>query len=83
MLLVEEGDEVLHLEAVGAREAVDSTGAGDTVIAAYALALASGAGARDAAHLANHAGGLVVMKRGTASVNAQELLASLNQGAEA
>jgi rfaE bifunctional protein kinase chain/domain len=81
MLLIEDGtEEPLRLSAVGAREAVDGTGAGDTVIATYALALASGATPRDAARLANHAGGLVVMKRGTASINTQELLASLQQG---
>lgn len=79
MVLLEEGAEPLHIEAVGALEAVDGTGAGDTVIAAYALALASGATFADAAELANHAGGLVVMKRGTASVNRQELLSSVLQ----
>jgi bifunctional ADP-heptose synthase (sugar kinase/adenylyltransferase) len=58
---------------------VDVTGAGDTVIAAYTLALASGATFADAAHLANHAGGIVVMKRGTASVKVEELLSSLGE----
>lgn len=77
VLLVEAGAEPLHIPAVGAREAVDVTGAGDTVIATYALSLASGASFADAAHLANHAGGLVVMKRGTASINRQELLSSV------
>ncbi|HZH32042.1 MAG TPA: PfkB family carbohydrate kinase [Pyrinomonadaceae bacterium] len=77
MLLLEEGAPPQHLAAVGAREAVDVTGAGDTVIAAYTLALASGATFADAANLANHAGGLVVMKRGTASVAARELLSSI------
>ncbi len=77
MLLLEEGRPPLHLAAVGSHDAVDVTGAGDTVIAAYALALASGATFRDAAHVANHAGGLVVMKRGTACVTTRELLASL------
>lgn len=77
MMLLEEGEEPLHIEAVGALEAVDGTGAGDTVIAAYTLALASGATFTEAAELANHAGGLVVMKRGTASVNQQELLSSV------
>ncbi|HEV2764933.1 MAG TPA: PfkB family carbohydrate kinase [Pyrinomonadaceae bacterium] len=80
MLLLQANAEPLHLRAVGAREAVDVTGAGDTVIAAYALALASGASFADAARLANHAGGLVVMKRGTASVTPRELLASLEDG---
>jgi D-glycero-beta-D-manno-heptose-7-phosphate kinase len=83
MLLLENGEEPLHIEAVGAREAVDVTGAGDTVIATYALALASGATFADAAHLANHAGGLVVMKRGTATINRQELLSSVLRWGEA
>ena len=83
MLLLEEGVEPLHIEAVGAREAVDVTGAGDTVIATFALALASGATFADAAHLANHAGGLVVMKRGTATINRQELLSSVLRWGEA
>jgi rfaE bifunctional protein kinase chain/domain len=77
MCLLEDGAEPLQIEAVGAREAVDVTGAGDTVIATYALALASGATFADAANLANHAGGLVVMKRGTATINRQELLSSV------
>lgn len=83
MLLIEENAEPLHIPAVGAREAVDVTGAGDTVIATYTLALASGASFADAAHLANHAGGLVVMKRGTASIKRQELLSSVLRWGEA
>ena len=75
-----EGDaEPLRIRAVGSLDAVDVTGAGDTVIAAYALALASGATFAEAAHLSNHAGGLVVMKRGTACVTPTELLASLRE----
>lgn len=77
MYLFEDGATPYPLAAVGAREAVDVTGAGDTVIATYALALASGADFIDAANLANHAGGLVVMKRGTATINRQELLSSV------
>lgn len=77
MLLLEEGMKPLHLDAVGSHDAVDVTGAGDTVIATYALALASGADYTTAARLANHAGGVVVLKRGTACVYPQELLASL------
>jgi rfaE bifunctional protein kinase chain/domain len=57
----------------GSDEVADVTGAGDTVIATYTAALATGAEADDAAHLANYAGGLVVMKRGTATVGADEL----------
>jgi D-glycero-beta-D-manno-heptose-7-phosphate kinase len=77
MLLLEDGSQPLHVGAVGSHEAVDVTGAGDTVIATYALALASGADYATAARLANHAGGVVVLKRGTACVHPPELLASL------
>ncbi len=73
MMLLEDGVAAVHLDAVGGREPVDVTGAGDTVMAAYTLALASDASFPDAARLANYAGGLVVMKRGTASVTREEL----------
>ena len=56
----------------------DVTGAGDTVIAVYTLALASGAAPEYAARLANYAGGIVVMKRGTATVTIAELRAAVN-----
>ena len=58
----------------------DVTGAGDTVIATFTLALAAGGTFSEAAHLANHAGGLVVMKRGTATVTAEELQESVGEG---
>jgi rfaE bifunctional protein kinase chain/domain len=77
MLLIEKDREPVHLEAVGSKEPVDVTGAGDTVIAAYALALASGLSFGESANLANHAGGIVVMKKGTAAVSAEELLNSI------
>ena len=83
MLLLEEGRAPLHAAAVGSHGAVDVTGAGDTVIAAYALALASGASFPEAARLANHAGGVVVLKPGTASVSPAELLASVEQERQA
>ncbi|HET6892098.1 MAG TPA: PfkB family carbohydrate kinase, partial [Pyrinomonadaceae bacterium] len=73
MVLFEDGVAPIYINAVGAREPVDVTGAGDTVIATYALAIASDASFPDAARLANYAGGLVVMKRGTSSVSADEL----------
>jgi rfaE bifunctional protein kinase chain/domain len=73
MALFVEGRPTTHLPIVGSDEIADVTGAGDTVIATFTLALAAGAGFDDAARLANHAGGLVVMKRGTATVSAQEL----------
>jgi len=65
----------------GSDEVADVTGAGDTVIAAFTAALAAGADTEEAAHLANYAGGIVVMKRGTATVSQQELLQALDQGA--
>jgi rfaE bifunctional protein kinase chain/domain len=77
MILFEEGRDPVEIPAVGAREPVDVTGAGDTVIATYTLALASGSTFADAARLANHGGGIVVMKRGTASASRQELLSSV------
>ena len=61
----------------GSDEVADVTGAGDTVIATYTAALAAGADAESAARLANYAGGIVVMKRGTATVTRQELLDAL------
>jgi bifunctional ADP-heptose synthase (sugar kinase/adenylyltransferase) len=62
-----------HIPIVGSDQVTDVTGAGDTVIATFALALAAGASFGIAARLANHAGGLVVMKRGTATVTREEL----------
>jgi len=79
MVLFEKDSEPLHIEAVGSREPVDVTGAGDTVIAAYSLAIASGASFAEAARLANYAGGLVVMKRGTATTTRHEMLASIKR----
>jgi rfaE bifunctional protein kinase chain/domain len=67
----------VHIPIVGSDEIADVTGAGDTVMATMALGLASGATFEEAAHLANHAGGLVVMKRGTATVSAAELTAAV------
>lgn len=82
MTLFEKNKPPFEIEAVGAAEPVDVTGAGDTVIAVYALGLASGLSYSDAARIANHAGGIVVMKKGTASVNAVELLESINAETE-
>jgi rfaE bifunctional protein kinase chain/domain len=82
MMLFEEGREPLQMEAIGAREPVDGTGAGDTVIATYALAIASDATFADAARLANHAGGLVVMKRGTAAIDSAELRHSIRHSSD-
>lgn len=74
MALFEQGVSVTHIPVHGSDQAVDVTGAGDTVLAAYTLALACGASALESAHIANIAGGLVVMKRGTATVSREELL---------
>ena len=79
MTLVEHHAAPVHIPAVGAQQPVDVTGAGDTVIATFTLALASDASFADAARLANYAGGLVVMKRGTATVSAAELEHSIQQ----
>jgi rfaE bifunctional protein kinase chain/domain len=77
MVLFEPRREPRHLPVFGSDEAVDVTGAGDTVIAAFTLALAAGASFLQAAQLANCAGGLVVMKRGTATATAGELKEAL------
>ncbi|HMQ05385.1 MAG TPA: PfkB family carbohydrate kinase [Pyrinomonadaceae bacterium] len=77
MLLFEKGKDAFELPAVGSKEPVDVTGAGDTVIATFALALAAGIAPRVAARVANHAGGIVVMKKGTASVTIDELVDSI------
>src|ERR1700733_2737923 len=63
----------------GSDQVADVTGAGDTVIATFAAAFAAGASTEDAAHLANYAGGIVVMKRGTATVSREELLDALDK----
>jgi D-glycero-beta-D-manno-heptose-7-phosphate kinase len=73
MALFEVDQPTRHIPIHGSDEIADVTGAGDTVIATMTLALAAGASAWDAARLANYAGGLVVMKRGTATVSGDEL----------
>ncbi|HYJ92242.1 MAG TPA: PfkB family carbohydrate kinase [Pyrinomonadaceae bacterium] len=77
MIIVEPGRGIYRMPAIGSTQPVDVTGAGDTVIAAYALGLASGLNFREAATIANHAGGIVVMKKGTATVSATELIESI------
>ncbi|PSH04271.1 MAG: hypothetical protein CXZ00_07875 [Acidobacteria bacterium] len=67
----------VHIPIYGSNQVVDVTGAGDTVIATFTAALATGADAVLAAKLANYAAGIVVMKRGTATVSQAELLAAL------
>ena len=70
---------VVHLPIFGSDAIVDVTGAGDTVVSAVTLALAAGGGFEAAARLANYAGGLVVMKRGTATVGAGELRRAISK----
>jgi D-glycero-beta-D-manno-heptose-7-phosphate kinase len=72
-----------HIPIYGSDTPVDVTGAGDTVIAVFTLVLAAGATYLEAAHLANYAGGIVVMKRRTATVTRAELEAALRQDATA
>lgn len=72
MSLFETGSEV-HLPVHGTDQVADVTGAGDTVIGTFALALAAGATPLEAALLANYAGGVVVMKMGTATLTPDEL----------
>jgi len=69
----------VDIPSFGSDEVTDVTGAGDTVIATFTAALAAGASTEEAAHLANYAGGIVVMKRGTATVSRAELLHALEQ----
>src|SRR4051794_2599984 len=71
MALFEPGQATVHVPISGSDEVADVTGAGDTVIATFALALAAGGSFYEATRLANYAGGVVVMKRGTATVSAR------------
>jgi rfaE bifunctional protein kinase chain/domain len=73
MVLFEKRKKPFHIPIFGTKDIVDVTGAGDTVISVFTLALASGASHREAAQLANFAGGIVVMKKGTATLTPQEL----------
>jgi len=73
MALFEPGKRPFLIPVHGTTDIVDVTGAGDTVISVFTLALACGASFRQATELANYAGGLVVMKKGTASVTIEEL----------
>ncbi|HXB20584.1 MAG TPA: PfkB family carbohydrate kinase [Candidatus Solibacter sp.] len=74
MVLFPRGSKAVSIPISGSDEVADVTGAGDTVIATYTAALAAGADPESAARLANYAGGIVVMKRGTATVSRAELL---------
>jgi len=67
----------VHVAAHGSQDAVDVTGAGDTVAATFSAGVAAGGDAVSAARLANVAGSLVVQKPGTATVTRDELAAEL------
>jgi D-glycero-beta-D-manno-heptose-7-phosphate kinase len=73
MALFEAGRPTVHVPIFGSDEVADVTGAGDTVIATMTLAVAAGGSFYEGARLANYAAGLVVMKRGTATVSPAEL----------
>lgn len=77
MTLLERHRPARHVPAYGSGEVADVTGAGDTVIAVFTLALLAGAGFVEAAVLANYAAGLVVMKAGTATIGRGELLGAI------
>lgn len=81
MTLVEERSPPQHLGVHGGDEVADVTGAGDTVLAVLCASLAAGATPLEAARLANYAGGLVVMKLGTATISRDELRAAVRSEA--
>jgi D-beta-D-heptose 7-phosphate kinase/D-beta-D-heptose 1-phosphate adenosyltransferase len=78
MLLCQRGQKPFHIPTV-AQEVFDVSGAGDTVIASFTLAIAAGASPVEAAIFSNHAAGVVVGKVGTAIVTPEELLASFER----
>ncbi len=78
MILFEKASPPYHTPTK-AREVFDVSGAGDTAIALYTLAVCAGASSREAAEISNHASGVVVAKLGTATLAADELVASFEQ----
>ncbi len=76
------GSRSAHLPVHGTDQVADVTGAGDTVIGTFALALAAGATPLEAACLANYAGGVVVMKTGTATLGRDELRSAIEHHPE-
>jgi rfaE bifunctional protein kinase chain/domain len=82
LALFERGGAASFVPIFGSDEIADVTGAGDTVISTFTLALASGARPTFAARLSNYAGGLVVMKRGTATVHREELAEAIRRDAD-
>ena len=78
LLLCQRGQKPFHIPTL-AREVFDVSGAGDTVIASFTLAIAAGASPLEGAIFSNHAAGVVVGKIGTATVSSEELLASFKR----
>ncbi|MGH9440722.1 MAG: bifunctional heptose 7-phosphate kinase/heptose 1-phosphate adenyltransferase [Thermoanaerobaculia bacterium] len=79
MALLERDAATVSVPVFGTDQVADVTGAGDTVIATFALARAAGATHREAALLSNFAGGVVVMKMGTATVSPEELREAIDR----
>jgi rfaE bifunctional protein kinase chain/domain len=79
MVAFSRGKKPVEIPIHGSDQVADVTGAGDTVIATFTAALAAGADTESAARLANCAGGIVVMKRGTATLSREELVAALER----
>ena len=78
MLLCRRGEKPFHIPTV-AQEIFDVSGAGDTVIATFTMAVAAGASPMEAAIISNHAAGVVVGKLGTATLTQAELIASFER----
>ena len=82
VLLERDSEAMLRIPVYGTDQVADVTGAGDTVIATFTLALAAGASYAEAAKLANYGGGIVVMKMGTATVSNDELRHAIERDEE-
>ena len=81
MSLFEKSGEYTHFPTV-ARDVFDVTGAGDTVVSAFALALAAGASLKQAALISNHAAGIVIRELGTATATVEELIESFEENGQ-
>ncbi|HXV77830.1 MAG TPA: PfkB family carbohydrate kinase [Candidatus Polarisedimenticolaceae bacterium] len=79
MALFPRGGRRVDIPAFGTDEVADVTGAGDTVIATFTLALLAGGNAEEAARIANYAAGIVVTKAGTATTSPRELIAAIGE----
>jgi len=81
MLALERKHKPVEIPIFGSDQVTDVTGAGDTVIATFTAAVGAGGSSEEAARLANYAGGIVVMKRGTATVSQKELISAIETDA--